>query len=155
MSSVVMLPATASYVAHTILCFAHAARCQDVMLRMSACCRQAFHVRPAQLVEWTAYFQLDDALAGSQNSLERACQSLPGAPLDHVMKPPNPILLLWEKISSIPPHGQCLLQRLQGAAASCWCGPWQSRTAVCRSDSHQSSPRSFMSQMRPCYKKVR
>jgi len=120
-----MLPATALFVAHTILCFAYVARCQCVILRMSACCRQAFRVRPAQLVEWTAYFQLDDALAGSQNSLERACQSLPGAPLDCVLRRPTLVLLMCKKLFSIRPHGPGPLQRLQGAAASCWCGPWQ------------------------------
>lgn len=41
-------------------------------------CRQAFSVGPAQLVEWQAYFQLDDALLGTRSSLDSACQSLPG-----------------------------------------------------------------------------
>ena len=42
-------------------------------------CRQAFHVFPAQMAEWKAYFLLDDALTGSLGSLEAACQTLPGA----------------------------------------------------------------------------
>ena len=42
-------------------------------------CRQAFHVSPAQMAEWKAYFLLDNALTGSLGSLEAACQTLPGA----------------------------------------------------------------------------
>ncbi|EIE19378.1 hypothetical protein COCSUDRAFT_44718 [Coccomyxa subellipsoidea C-169] len=40
---------------------------------------QGFSVSPRQMVEWQAYFHLDDALLGSTASLEEACRTLPAA----------------------------------------------------------------------------